>query len=198
MRLAALKLMVFIGLLSCKSNSENKETLRRIENLYKSIRENRVVLQPHDIDMVFRDIVKKYQAEYPDGNISLNLQAPSTVLLDRELFIDAIMNLMSNAQESIALKGIPDGRVAINIYNVRAYCVIEIKDNGLGIQESDELQIFEPFYSSKNSKTNWGMGLYFVKSIIEQHYGDINVHPQIDSGATFIINIPLYQKGGSV
>lgn len=173
---------------------ENTSTLGRIDDLYKAIRANVVALKPYPIEEIVVELEQLYYLKYPNGQLNIEMQDTSRLLLDKELFIDAVLNLLVNAQEAIDLADRPDGLIELVIYNVRAFCVLEIKDNGIGIDIGQELQIFEPFNSSKNSKTNWGMGLYFVKSIIASHYGEIECYNNKDTqGATFMLCIPLFK-----
>ena len=65
--------------------------------------------------------------------------------------------------------------MSLIVYTVRLYTVIEVRDNGVGINESERKQIFEPFYSSKNTNFNWGMGLYHVRTIVRSHLGTLRV-----------------------
>ena len=173
---------------------ENRSTLGRIDELYKSIRSNVVVLKPYAIEDVMDDLKKLYDLKYPKGQLNINLQESSILLLDKELFLDAVLNLLINAQEAIDLAGQTDGQIEVHVYNVRAFCVIEIQDNGIGVEMGREQQIFEPFKSNKNSKTNWGMGLYFVKSIMASHNGEIEFYNNKETqGATFMLSIPLFK-----
>ena len=54
-------------------------------------------------------------------------------------------------------------------------------------------KIFEPFYSSKNSNFNWGMGLYYVREIVKSHLGSIRVESKEGVGSSFFILLPKYQ-----
>lgn len=173
---------------------ENHTTLTRIEELYKSIRGNVVILKPYQVDDIVETLKQLYKTKYPNGNLSVTIQDSSQLLLDKELFLDAMLNLLINAQEAIDVSGNPKGQINLTLYNVRAYCVFKITDNGIGMNEMQNLEIFEPFSSSKNSKTNWGVGLYFVKTIIDNHYGDIDFYNNENGiGATFEVNIPLFK-----
>ena len=53
--------------------------------------------------------------------------------------------------------------------------MIEVSDNGLGMSKSQIKKIFDPFYSSKNSNYNWGMGLYYVREVVKSHLGKMRV-----------------------
>ena len=60
------------------------------------------------------------------------------------------------------------------------------------MDDKERRQIFEPFYSSKNTNFNWGMGLYHVRTIVRSHLGTLRVENQKDGGAAFFILLPRY------
>lgn len=63
-------------------------------------------------------------------------------------------------------------------------------DTGCGIPPEDEEKIFEPFYSTKDTKGT-GLGLAVVWGILEEHGATISVHSQPERGSTFTIRIPM-------
>ena len=74
----------------------------------------------------------------------------------------------------------------------RLYTVLEVKDHGPGIKAEEFKHIFEPFYSSKNSNFNWGMGLYHVRTIVRSHLGSLRVENRPEGGASFFVLLPRY------
>lgn len=70
---------------------------------------------------------------------------------------------------------------------------IEFKDTGKGMDEKTLMRIFEPFFTTKPKNT--GLGLSICSQIIQVHKGDIEVYSQSGKGSTFIIKLPVRQKG---
>ena len=66
---------------------------------------------------------------------------------------------------------------------------------GGGITQEEQKKIFEPFYSSKNSNTSWGMGLYHVRTIVRAHVGSLRVESQPGKGTSFFVLLPKYVQG---
>jgi signal transduction histidine kinase len=105
-----------------------------------------------------------------------------------------LVNLLSNA-----LKYTPRGgkvEVALIAYfNKRGTGVMEIsfKDNGIGILEEDLEKIFEPYYRGKNISVEEGkgMGLSFVKEVIDLHGGKVLVQSEPNKGSIFSILLPI-------
>ena len=98
----------------------------------------------------------------------------------------AIENVIRNGIDSI--KG-ELGTVEIKIYSDDNYGIIQLKDNGSGIQKKDWRNIFRPGFSTK--ERGWGLGLSLVNRIIEEiHGGEIKViHSEIGVGTTFEISL---------
>ena len=77
----------------------------------------------------------------------------------------------------------------------RLYVVLEVRDEGCGMTKAEQKKIFEPFYSSKNSNTSWGMGLYHVRTIVRAHVGSLRVESQPGKGTSFFVLLPKYVQG---
>jgi len=117
--------------------------------------------------------------------------------------IDQILaNLCVNARE--AIYGV--GKVSIETGNRifdAAYCtdhpgfvpgeyvMLSVSDNGCGMNKEMRLQIFEPFYSSKELGKGTGMGLSVVHGIVKEHGGDIRVYSENGKGTAFHVYLPL-------
>ena len=74
-----------------------------------------------------------------------------------------------------------------------AYCKIDIKDTGHGMDQTTLERIFEPFYTTKEVGKGTGLGLSIVHSIIQEHQGNIIASSQLGQGSLFTILLPEYQ-----
>ena len=102
---------------------------------------------------------------------------------------EAISNILKNAFE--ASKSASDRKIALEIFNELNFVVINITDHGEGIDRHDLRHIFKPFFSTKTSGNNQGLGLAFTKKIINFHNGTIYVHSKKNCFTTFQIVLPL-------
>ncbi len=72
---------------------------------------------------------------------------------------------------------------------------IEVEDNGPGISKEDQKHIFDKFYRGKESKSRvirgLGLGLYYVKQIVEAHGGSVDLGSCSEKGSCFVIEIPV-------
>ena len=89
------------------------------------------------------------------------------------------------------------GRVKIIVNNLFREVEIIISDTGIGIPEKDLTYIFQRFYRVSRPGTNipgTGVGLVFVKQIVDLHKGLINVQSDVGSGTTFMVKLPKTSK----
>lgn len=118
------------------------------------------------------EVVKKYSGSYH-------------ILADKEKLEIAILNILVNASEAT----IPDeGIIKVNITEEDSEVVLSIRDNGGGLEEEQVENLFEAFYTSKN--TGIGVGLHSVKTIIEEHQARITVDSKPKKGTEFKIFFP--------
>lgn len=133
-------------------------------------------------------LIKKH-----DGELHLDLQAAQSEIPVDELHItNVINNLMFNALKYSGKK--PE--LIITTRNTKQSFEIEVADNGIGIGSNDLPYIFDRFYrvSTKNrhETSGYGIGLYYVKMIIEAHGGRVSASSAQGEGTTFKITLPLH------
>jgi two-component system, NtrC family, sensor histidine kinase HydH len=110
------------------------------------------------------------------------------VLLDRELFKQALLNLMLNAEQAMPQGGELTIQAAREITSPPSVCLTLI-DTGKGINPAVLPRVFEPFYSTKQGGN--GLGLPTTKRIIEAHGGSITVRSEVGRGTQFTIGLRL-------
>ncbi|MCG3692555.1 sensor histidine kinase [Aliarcobacter butzleri] len=102
-------------------------------------------------------------------------------------FSQVILNIISNAKDILIERNIKNPKIEINIESKGVLSIITIKDNAGGIEEKNLEQIFDPYYSTKDSSKGTGLGLYISKLIIERNMGgDLSVSNSSE-GAVFKI-----------
>ena len=119
-----------------------------------------------------------------------------TFAIDLEKFEQVIYNLLSNAFKFTPPRGkiTLEGRTSMN--NSKQQICFEIKDTGKGIPEKDLDKIYDRFYQSSSERQNMGtgIGLFYVKSIVELHDGMIHVDSTPGKGSIFSVKIPFSEK----
>ncbi len=106
------------------------------------------------------------------------------------------MNLLDNAIYAINKKmnGSEKGLISINTSTVNSSVIINIKDNGIGMNEEVMKKIFEPFFTTKDVGDGTGLGLSISYSIVDNHNGKMNVVSKEGIGSEFEITIPISQN----
>ena len=115
-----------------------------------------------------------------------------TIQADPIHITNVVYNLLDNAVKYSTTKPV----ISITTKNERNHLVIEIKDNGIGIRKEDLKMIFNKFYRVSTGNIHdikgFGLGLFYVKLIINEHNGSIDVESKIGEGSTFTIKLPFY------
>jgi signal transduction histidine kinase len=107
---------------------------------------------------------------------------------DSELLAAAVANLLKNAKE--AIKG--RGSIEVETGEVDGSVFVCVRDSGCGIDVSEMDLIFNPFFSRKTE--GMGLGLAYVKKIIDEHGGRIEAASHKGKGSTFVLRFPVLQK----
>jgi two-component system phosphate regulon sensor histidine kinase PhoR len=114
---------------------------------------------------------------------------------DEVMITNLIFNLIDNG---IKYSKNDDPYIEIITRNEPGLLVLEIRDNGIGISKDDQKRIFEKLYrvptGNVHNVKGFGLGLSYVKSIVERHHGTIEVKSQLGEGSTFIVKLPLKQQ----
>lgn len=180
----------------------NEGMLSHMEELYKSVKSKSISLTPTPVADVAEQTLRRFHDKYPDAEVKLRIAtAPKEqILADEAHLSSAVYNLLINGQEAILSAGRENGELSLVIHDERLYIVFEVRDNGCGIPKNAVRSIYDPFYTSKNSNVNWGMGLYYIRQIAKAHAGMLRMETQVGVGTAFFLMIPRYQprvaKGG--
>lgn len=113
-----------------------------------------------------------------------------TCLVDAKHMNEVIVNLINNAIEAIQEK--ENGEILIHLYVERKWGILSIADNGCGIPSENIDSIFNPFFSTKSSSKNWGVGLSYCHKIVSAHGGKILVESVENKGSVFKIALPIF------
>jgi signal transduction histidine kinase len=102
-----------------------------------------------------------------------------------------IMNLVSNAVESVESKGKGVLTIATKYFPKTGRVIAKFQDTGVGIPQENFTMIFEPFFTTKKQGKGVGLGLSLTYGIIQDHGGAIHVDSKIGKGTVFKIDLPL-------
>lgn len=161
-----------------------EELIARILEYSKPLR---LDLAGVDLNKVLDDALSRITVPKRIQMVKKATQSIPQVRGDHELLTVAICNLLKNAKEAIKGKG----QIKILTGVKDGTCFVSIEDSGVGM-DSDELEmVFNPFFSKKAE--GMGLGLAYVKKVIEEHGGRVEVRSKKGKGATFLIEVPSYR-----
>jgi len=187
------------GSLSAEKNSKfTEKALARIKHIETMINDMLVFAhggQFHMTDFTISDLLNELKDQLlphlKQKHAVLNLDVPDKVLLingNRVALLGAMANLCMNAMDARE----KDLNISIKVQLGRkGNLVINVSDNGCGMDEKTLEHLFDPFFTTKMDGT--GLGLAVVKSVIESHQGGISVASTVGKGSDFEIYIPCVQ-----
>ena len=177
---------------------ENKRMNKQVETILQAalLDKNEVQLNlkrllAHDIIVnVLNNI--NLQVEEKSGKIDVELDAENDLIMADEVhFTNVINNLLDNA-----VKYSKDNlHIKLSTKNVGNYLKIKIEDNGIGMNKETLHRIFEKFYRAHTGNVHnvkgFGLGLSYVKTMIDAHHGTIKAESVLGKGSSFTISLPL-------
>jgi len=179
-------------------SQENKRLGLLVESVLKSALWDKTDLklkkETFDIHQTIKGVVENIiiQINSKGGTIKLELGALETVIeADKIHITNVIYNLLDNAN-----KYSPENpQIKISTQNIKEGILIEVADNGIGIRKENVNKIFEKFYrvptGNVHNVKGFGLGLNYVKALVEKHAGEIQVTSDFGKGATFKIYLPF-------
>jgi two-component system, NtrC family, sensor histidine kinase HydH len=144
-------------------------------------------LQPLDLANVAEELVIFFAPTAMDNNIDIKSYFPSDlppVQLDREMFKQALLNLLLNAQQ--AMPG--GGEITIQAERENGSVALSVIDTGKGMAPDVAAKVFRPFFSTRTGGS--GLGLATTRKIIEAHGGTIDLQSEVGRGTKFTIRLP--------
>ena len=162
-----------------------------------------------NVNALIVELTKMFQQTFPKTiEIVTDLdQSIPLVAMDQTQFQQAIMNLCINGRDAMEESSelqLPRGVLTIRTTRVSKlqirlkftdasdseYICVEVRDTGVGMNESTKQKIFEPFYTTKELGKGTGLGLAVVYGVVKGHHGFIDVESERGKGTTFSLYLP--------
>lgn len=177
---------------------ENKRMHAQVENVLRisKLEKNQLDVTKEAIDVheIIEEAITHVELLVNDrgGYIKLELKAYLTEVFANQFHLtNVIVNMLDNAIKYST----EEPKIEITTENTDKHIVIKIKDNGIGMHKNIQKNIFKKFYREERGNIHnvkgHGLGLSYVKKIIEIHQGEISVESEKGIGSTFSINLPL-------
>ncbi len=188
------RLLNYAGIIE-KENTRLKHHVERVLQMARLDKED-IELKKEIIDVhqLIQDAVANVSLLLNEKNGKVTLELNATfheIKADKLHFTNVFNNLLDNAIKYCST--IPE--ITIRSFNLENKIVIEIKDNGMGISFENQKRIFQKFYRVPTGNVHdvkgFGLGLSYVKTIVEEHRGEIKLISEIGKGSVFTTIIPL-------
>jgi two-component system phosphate regulon sensor histidine kinase PhoR len=177
---------------------ENKRLSLLVENILQTAildkGQFKLKIQPIDIHTLIEQTITniKLQVENKEGEISTQLEAENSVINgDRVHVTNIIFNLIDNALKYSK----ENPHITIRTRNAQQGIFISVKDNGIGISKENQKRIFDTMYrvptGNIHNVKGFGLGLSYVKAVVEKHGGSISVESELEKGSEFTVYIPF-------
>ena len=188
------KMGYFTGIIK----EENKRMNKQVETILQAALMDRQEIQlnrkPIHVHNVIHTAMENFapQLVNKSGKVELELNAKNDLIMADEVhFSNLIFNLVDNAlkysKDTLLIK--------MFTYSTNKSIVIRIEDNGIGMSKETQKRIFEKFYRAHTGNIHnvkgFGLGLSYVKTMVDAHNGKIRVDSLLGRGTTFTIEMPL-------
>jgi len=172
----------------------------RLENILTDIfnytHDESITFKECNLRKILEDSLSMTQSRINAGGVKLVKEFPEEIPQihgDYHQLRQVFSNLINNAYQSMKGQGMLSLRLHSIAKNGASYVRVEVEDTGGGIDPQNLHNIFNPFYTTKDSSL--GLGLPIVHKIITSHRGQIEVDNQPGIGVNFIITLPASEKG---
>lgn len=179
------------------------ESVRLRDNIEQALHvatleKDKLVLRKEPVNM--RELVIAIEPAYTlkteqhHGELKIDMQGECVVLGDETHLLNCICNLLDNAIKY--RRDQPE--LLLSLKETEKYVVLKVKDNGIGISVEKQQKIFDLFYRAEEGDIHdtkgFGLGLSYVKGIVETTGGSISVDSKVGKGSVFTIKIPKLRK----
>ena len=189
-----------MGYFSSIIKEENQRMNRQVETILKAAlldkQEVDLMLKPTHVHEIIKEVAGNFhlQLEEKKGKIELELLAENDFIdADEVHFPNLINNLVDNSVKYSKADMPPE--IKISTFSNGKNITIRVEDNGIGMSRETVKKIFEKFYRAHTGNIHnvkgFGLGLSYVKTMVESHKGEIKVESLLGKGSIFTIEFPL-------
>jgi two-component system, OmpR family, phosphate regulon sensor histidine kinase PhoR len=187
----------FSGIIKEENRRMNKQVETILQAALIDRQELQLKLQPLHINSIIRKVMENFKLQLEDiqANVILQLEDGYDVAQADEVhFTNLISNLIDNAIKYSREKPM----IRVQTHRSGKNIMIKVEDNGIGMTKETQRRIFEKFYRAHTGNVHnvkgFGLGLSYVKSVVDAHNGRIRVDSTIGKGTTFTLEIPLIRQ----
>lgn len=185
-----------VGRLTDNLKTEVQRINKRISEFLNYTRPAELYLRPLDLHATVADALSLIEVQAAESGVETRIEQQTAlprVEGDPDSLRSLFTNLIINGLQAIESQGEGGGRLTVTLSAANGHARVEVADTGGGIAPENLSQIFEPYFSTKDTGT--GLGLAIVKKAVEDHGGSIAVESTEGEGTTFIIELPAKERG---
>ena len=191
------KIKIYSSMIKEENKRMNKQVVKILQAARLEKEEIKLNLQKLDVHQVINKVADNFalQVQEKNGTLTLHLKAPNPIIeADEVHFSNIIFNLLDNALKYS--DKVP--HIEVETLSSGGVISIKVKDNGIGMNKETQSRIFEKFYRAHTGNIHnvkgFGLGLSYVKAIVEAHNGKIKVESTQGKGSTFTMLLPAGGK----
>lgn len=160
---------------------------RTVSDLLAFTRPKKPEPVPIELTRAIGEILEAFRADPANADIDISFAAPGRISaeVDPSQFSQVLWNLLRNAVEAMDRRG----PIKVTLRREEGSFEVAIADSGPGIDAEELDRVFEPFFSTKEKGS--GFGLALVHRIVQDHGGEVSVDSSAGRGATFTVRLPL-------
>ncbi|NBI28887.1 ATP-binding protein [Chengkuizengella marina] len=138
------------------------------------------------------EITTSFQQISDDRKIQVNVKADNDIMVqgDQTHIKEVLMNIINNSFE--ALKKCSNPQIDIGIIEDKKYLRLYVKDNGTGIPKEIQNKVLDPFFTTKKTANNHGLGLTYSYNIMKKHNGDLKIISEEHQGTEVVLKLPNF------
>ncbi|MGN8764562.1 ATP-binding protein [Hornefia butyriciproducens] len=149
------------------------------------------------INSFIDSIVRMNMDNIKKGQIVVKINAEDKcILINSDALQNILINLLQNSIDALSTTVAPEIHITASV--CAENLVMIVSDNGVGIEEENIGNLYNPFFTTKPPDVGTGLGLYIVYSEIKKMDGEISVESKAGKGTSFTITVPLRREGGSI
>jgi signal transduction histidine kinase len=181
-----------------KAKQSNNRQLRIIDDLLQVARIDsesfKLNVETLQIRKIIKDVAEELREKIEAKNQNITYELPKkTIPVDADS--SRLKMVFENIIDNASKKSPADSMIQITLRASQGYAMIDIKDQGVGIERKDFPKLFQKFSRLPNTSSievsGSGLGLYWVKKILQLHGGDISVKSKLGVGSTFTVKLPI-------
>ena len=188
------KMAYFSGIIK----DENIRMNKHVETILQAAHMDREELKLNPVPLHLHELIEgaidnhQLQLKEKNGEVILHLDAsPDGIIADEIHFSNLISNLIDNAIKYAAAAPV----ITINTYIKGDAIFVSVADNGIGMTDETQKRIFEKFYRAHTGNLHnvkgFGLGMSYVKTVIDAHKGSISVASKLGEGSVFTVQMDL-------